>query len=92
MRRFAVLAGLVAVAVAGGVAQGQKTVPELSKIAADFGAAVTAGNAAKVTSFYTADATFMPPNEAAIRGLVPEADGSGPGEAHALTNRVADLR
>ena len=68
MRRIAVLAGLVAVAVAGAVAQGQKTVPELSKIAADFGAAVTAGNAAKVASFYTADATFMPPNEAAIRG------------------------
>ena len=68
MRRIAVLAGFVAAAVAGGVAQGQKTVPELSKIAADFGAAVTAGNAAKVTSLYTADATFMPPNEAAIRG------------------------
>jgi hypothetical protein len=29
-------------------AQGQKTVPGLSKIAADFGTAATAGNAAKV--------------------------------------------
>src|SRR5688572_9849479 len=69
MRRIAVVAGLVALAAIGSVAaQGQKTVPELSKLAADFGAAVTAGNAAKVASFYTADATFMPPNEAAIRG------------------------
>ena len=69
MRRIAGLAGLVACAVIGGVAaQGQKTVPELSKLAADFSAAVTAGNAAKVASLYTADATFMPPNEAAIRG------------------------
>ena len=68
MRRTAVVAGLVALAVIGAAAQGQKTVPELSKIAADFGAAVTAGNAAKVASFYTADATFMPPNETAVRG------------------------
>jgi uncharacterized protein (TIGR02246 family) len=53
--------------VAGIAAQG-KTVPELSKMAADFAAAATAGNAAKVASFYAADATFMPPNEASLRG------------------------
>jgi ketosteroid isomerase-like protein len=68
MRRIAVLAALVAMAVAGMAARGQKTVPELSKIAADFGTAATAGNAAKVASFYAADATFMPPNEASLRG------------------------
>src|SRR5688572_10289078 len=68
MRRIAVLAGLVAMAVTGGAAQAQKTVPELSKMAADFSAATTAGNAAKVASFYAADATFMPPNEASLRG------------------------
>jgi uncharacterized protein (TIGR02246 family) len=68
MRRMTVLAGIVAMALAGIAAQGQKTVPELSKMAADFGAATTAGNAAKVASFYAADATFMPPNEATLRG------------------------
>ena len=68
MRRIAVLAGLAALTVAGIAARGQKTVPELSKMAADFGAATTAGNAAKVVSFYAADATFMPPNEAVLHG------------------------
>jgi ketosteroid isomerase-like protein len=57
---------LLAIATVG--AQGAKTDPTLSKLAADFGAAVTAGNAAKVAMHYTADATFMPPNEAAIKG------------------------
>lgn len=50
------------------LAQGSKTEPALSKIAADFGAALTAGDAAKVAMFYTADAMFMPPNEPAIKG------------------------
>ena len=68
MRRISVLSGLLAIAVTGIVAQGQKTVPELSKLAADFAAATTAGNAAKVASFYAADATFMPPNEVSLRG------------------------
>ena len=71
MRRIAVLAGIMTMALAGIAAQGQKTVPELSKMAADFAAAATAGNAAKVASFYAADASFMPPNEAALRGAGP---------------------
>jgi ketosteroid isomerase-like protein len=49
-------------------AQGAKTDPTLSKIAADFGAAVTAGNAAKVAMLYSNDATLMPPNEPAVKG------------------------
>jgi ketosteroid isomerase-like protein len=68
MRRIAVLAGIITMALAGVAARGQKTVPELSKMAADFAAAATAGNAAKVASFYAADASFMPPNEASLRG------------------------
>ena len=68
MRRIAVLAGLMVLVVAGVAARGQKTVPELSKMAAEFAAAVTAGNAAKVASFYAADASLMPSNEAAVRG------------------------
>jgi ketosteroid isomerase-like protein len=68
MRRIAAVAGCVVLASAVFVAQGSKIVPELSKLAADFGAAVTAGQAAKVAALYTADASFMPPNEPAIRG------------------------
>jgi uncharacterized protein (TIGR02246 family) len=45
-----------------------KTDPTLNKMAADFSAAATAGNAAKVASLYTTDAVFMPPNQAAVKG------------------------
>jgi uncharacterized protein (TIGR02246 family) len=54
--------------IATAFAQEAKTEPALSKIAADFGAALTAGDAAKVAMFYTTDATFMPPNEPAVKG------------------------
>lgn len=66
MTRIAAFAGTILVAIVS--AQGSRIDPTLSKIAADFGAAATAGNAAKVASFYTADATFMPPNEPIVKG------------------------
>lgn len=68
MTRTATLTGTLLLGIAIVSAQGSKTEPALSKIAADFGAAVTAGNAAKVAAFYTSDATFMPPNEPAVKG------------------------
>ncbi len=68
MTRIAALTTASLLAVAFVSAQGSKTDPALSKIAADFGAAVTAGDAAKTAMFYTTDATFMPPNEPAIKG------------------------
>lgn len=61
-------ASAVLLAVLAVAAQGPKTDSTLSKIAADFGAAVSSGNAAAAAGFYTADATFMPPNEPAVRG------------------------
>jgi ketosteroid isomerase-like protein len=68
MMRIGAIATAAVLGVALVGAQGAKTDPALSKIAADFGAAVTAGNAARTAMFYTADATFMPPNEAAVKG------------------------
>ena len=69
MKRVTALVSIVVLlGVAGIAAQGSKMDPALSKIAADFGAALTAGNAAKVAAFYAADATFMPPNEPAVKG------------------------
>ena len=68
MTRIAAITSTILVGITFVSAQGSKTDPALSKIAADFGAAVTAGNAAKTAMFYTADATFMPPNESAVKG------------------------
>jgi uncharacterized protein (TIGR02246 family) len=68
MTRIGAIAMTAVLGIAFIGAQGAKTDPALSKIAADFGAAVTAGNAAKTAMFYTPDATFMPPNEPAIKG------------------------
>src|SRR5688572_18806859 len=68
MTRIAAVASTFLLGIATVSAQASKTDPVLSKMAEDFGAAVTAGNAAKVATFYTADATFMPPNEPVIRG------------------------
>jgi ketosteroid isomerase-like protein len=68
MTRFGLVTAPLLLASAVVVAQGSMTDPTLSKIAADFGAAVSAGDAAKTATFYSTDATLMPPNEAAIRG------------------------
>ena len=68
MTRIGTVVGTLLLGTAVVTAQGAKTDPMLSKIAADFSAAVTAGNAAKVATFYTSDATLMPPNESALRG------------------------
>jgi uncharacterized protein (TIGR02246 family) len=68
MTRAAAVASAMLVATVVVSAQAPKTDASLSKIAADFGAAVTANNAAKVATFYASDATFMPPNEPAVRG------------------------
>ena len=68
MFRVATVTGTILLGIAVISGQGSKTDPALSKIAADFGAAVTAGNAAKTATFYTADATFMPPNEPVVKG------------------------
>lgn len=68
MTRAATLTCTLLLGTATLTAQPSKTDPALSKIAADFGAAVTAGNAAKVASLYTTDATLMPPNESAVKG------------------------
>jgi ketosteroid isomerase-like protein len=67
MNRLAAIAGFTIVGIGVISAQG-KTEPLLNKLAADFAAAHSAGNAAKVAMHYTADATFMPPNEPAING------------------------
>jgi uncharacterized protein (TIGR02246 family) len=64
------IAALVLVAIAVGVAglaQG-KTDPALDKLNAEFVAAFNAKDAAKVASFYTEDATLMPPNHAMVKG------------------------
>lgn len=45
-----------------------RTDPALTKLAQEFAAAFNAGDSAKVGSFYTDDATLMPPNEPAITG------------------------
>jgi ketosteroid isomerase-like protein len=68
MTRLAAVASTLLLGVAVVGAQTTKTDPALSRIAADFGAAATAGNAAKVAAHYTADATFMPPNEPMVKG------------------------
>lgn len=68
MTRSAAVASSILLGIAIVGAQGSKTDGVLSKLAADFGAAVTAGDAAKVATFYTMDATLMPPNEQAVRG------------------------
>ena len=66
MTRLATVAATFLLATASVSAQG-KTDPVLNKLAADFSAAMTAGNAAKVASLYTVDAVLMPPNEAAAK-------------------------
>ena len=67
MTRAATITATLLLATASVSAQG-KTDPVLTKLAADFSAAMTAGNAAKVASLYTVDAVLMPPNEAAAKG------------------------
>lgn len=67
MTRIAAVTSMLLVGVVAVLAQG-KTDPTLSKVAADFGAAVSASDAARVAAHYTADATFMPPNEPAVQG------------------------
>ena len=67
-RRIAAIAASVLLSAAVVIGQGAKTDPVLSKLAADFGAAFSAGNAAKVAMHYTTDGTLMPPNEAAVSG------------------------
>ncbi len=68
MIRIAAVTSTLLLGIATLMAQGVTTDPALSKMAADFGNDVTAGNAAKVAMRYTADATFMPPNEPAVQG------------------------
>jgi ketosteroid isomerase-like protein len=68
MNRLAAVAGSVILGIGIVSAQAAKTDPALNKLAADFGAAFTAGSAAKVAMHYTADATLMPPNEPAVNG------------------------
>ena len=68
MTRVGAIATMAVLMIALVAAQGAKTDPLLSKIAAEFGAAVSAGNAAKTAMLYTADATVMPPNEPSIKG------------------------
>ena len=67
MNRLATVAATLLLATASVGAQG-KTDPTLNKMAAEFSAAATAGNSAKVASLYTTDAVFMPPNQAAVKG------------------------
>ena len=61
----AVLAALALPALAG--AQG-KTDPLLDKLNAEFVAAFNAKDAARLASFYTEDASLMPPNQPLVKG------------------------
>ena len=61
----AVLATLALPVLAG--AQG-KTDPLLDKLNAEFTAAFNAKDAARVASFYTEDASLMPPNQPLVKG------------------------
>ena len=61
----ALLAALALPAVAG--AQG-KTDPLLDKLNAEFTAAFNAKDAARLASFYTEDASLMPPNQPLVKG------------------------
>lgn len=61
----ALLAALALPALAG--AQG-KTDPLLDKLNAEFTAAFNAKDAARLASFYTEDASLMPPNQPLVKG------------------------
>ena len=65
----AVLGGcLVVLGVVALVSAQAKTAPPIDKFDAEFMAAFNAKDAAKVASFYTEDAVFMPPNKPIARG------------------------
>jgi uncharacterized protein (TIGR02246 family) len=69
MRRLAVVCGVAAAITVTGVVHGQgKTEPTLNKMAADWAAAFNAKDAAKLASFYTEDATYMPPDLPMVKG------------------------
>ena len=68
MRTLAVAITVAALGVTG-IVQGQgKTEPVLNKMAAAWAAAYNAKDAAKLSSFYTEDAVFMPPNQPPVKG------------------------
>jgi uncharacterized protein (TIGR02246 family) len=69
MRRFLVIVSIGAALGVTGIVQAQgKTDPTLNKLAAEFEAAVNAGDAAKVAAMYADDAVVMPPNEPMVKG------------------------
>jgi uncharacterized protein (TIGR02246 family) len=69
MRKLAVVVSIAAALGVTGIVQAQgKTDPTLNKLAAEFEAAVNAGDAAKVASMYAEDGVAMPPNEPIAKG------------------------
>jgi uncharacterized protein (TIGR02246 family) len=68
MRNLAVVVVVIAAAFTGPVRGQGKTDPTLDKLAAEFSAAFNAKDAAKLASFYTEDASLMPPNQAMVKG------------------------
>ena len=66
--RLLLKGGLVVLAVAALVSAQAKTAPPLDKFDAEFMAAFDAKDAAKIATFYTEDAVFMPQNAPIVRG------------------------
>jgi ketosteroid isomerase-like protein len=62
------IAGLLAVAAAGGFGQTSRTDDALERMRREFVLAFNAKDAPKVASFYADDATAMPPNDVKITG------------------------
>ena len=69
MKRLPAAFIVAAVVFVTGIVQGQgRTEPVLNKMAAEWAAAYNAKDAAKLASFYTEDAVFMPPNQPMVKG------------------------
>jgi uncharacterized protein (TIGR02246 family) len=68
MRKLAVLVAVAAAAFTGPMRAQGKTEPALDKLAAEFSATFNAKDAAKLASFYTEDASLMPPNQPMVKG------------------------
>lgn len=69
MRNLGVAITVAAAFVVTGIVQGQgKTDPTLNKLAAEWGAAYNAKDAAKLASFYAEDAVYMAPNQPMVKG------------------------
>jgi uncharacterized protein (TIGR02246 family) len=68
MRKLVVIVAVAAAAFTGPIRGQSRTDPTLDKQAAEFSAAFNAKDAAKLASFYTEDASLMPPNQPMVKG------------------------